>query len=131
MNLLLDTHYVIVLAGKAQRVSARETALLANPPGRLVVSAVSIWEIRLKWDSFWSSCARKGPVSPADVLRVLAILTIDRLPLTEAHASADLAPALAHSDPFDELLLAQAQEEGLKLLTRDDKLKTHPCAFVA
>jgi hypothetical protein len=36
------------------------------------------------------------------------------------------AKALPHADPFDELLLVQAQLEGLKLLTRDAKLLGHP-----
>ncbi len=54
---------------------------------------------------------------------------VERLPLTEVHAAAALDPPLAHTDPFDELLLVQAQVEGLRLLTRDDKLKSHPHAF--
>ncbi|MFL5285796.1 MAG: PIN domain-containing protein [Rhodopila sp.] len=51
------------------------------------------------------------------------------LPLTASHAAARLAQPLQHKDPFDELLLVQAQEEGMRLLTRDARLVGHP--FVA
>lgn len=48
------------------------------------------------------------------------------LPLTPQHAATELVPGLGHKDPFDELLLVQAQVEGLRLLTRDSKLLDHP-----
>ncbi len=50
------------------------------------------------------------------------------LPLTIDHAAAGLVRSLGHKDPFDELLLVQAQEERMRLLTRDAKLIGHPCA---
>ena len=50
----------------------------------------------------------------------------EMLPLTGRHAAAELALPLGHKDPFDELLLVQAQEEGMRLLTRDAKLVGHP-----
>ena len=48
--------------------------------------------------------------------------------MTPAHAARPLETPLPHRDPFDELLLVQAQEEGLKLLTRDRLLTGHPLA---
>ena len=50
------------------------------------------------------------------------------LPLTAHHAAAKLAHPLEQKDPFDELLLVQAQEENMRLLTRDSKLAGHPFA---
>ncbi len=50
------------------------------------------------------------------------------LPLTPDHAITPLDTPLAHTDPFDELLLVQAQVEGLRFLTRDSKLLDHPLA---
>ena len=128
MSLILDTHYVFALAGAETKLSKRERALLAAPGERLLVSAVSIWEIRLKWDALHASGARKGPASPAQVLAALASEPIAYLSLTPEHAATPLVNALAHHDPFDELLLAQAQAEGAMLLTRDAKLKSHPLA---
>ncbi len=72
--------------------------------------------------------ARKGLVSPAAALAVLAAQRVTFVPLMPAHAAASLSPPLEHNDPFDELLLAQAQAEGHQLLTRDAKLIGHPAA---
>jgi PIN domain nuclease of toxin-antitoxin system len=61
-------------------------------------------------------------------MQILAGQNIDFLPLTAAHATAPLHEPLSHRDPFDEILLVQAQVEGLKLLTRDARLVGHPLA---
>lgn len=98
----------------------------ANAP--LVLSAVAVWELRLKWHSFHISGGRKGPVNPATLVAFAAAVDWEFLPLTARHAAAALAHPLEHKDPFDELLLVQAQEEGMRLLTRDAKLARHPFA---
>ena len=128
LSLLLDTHYVYALAGAPGRLSDQEAAFLAAPPAPLLVSAVSIWEMRLKWQALHASGARKGPISPAQVVTILATQPVTFLPLLASHAVVTLSPALAHHDPFDELLLAQAQMERHQLLTRDAKLLLHPLA---
>jgi PIN domain nuclease of toxin-antitoxin system len=51
------------------------------------------------------------------------------LPLVPRHALAPLSPPATHKDPFDEMLLIQAQVEGLRLLTRDRALLDHPLAY--
>jgi PIN domain nuclease of toxin-antitoxin system len=125
VNLLLDTHYVFAIAGSPGRLSGTEINFLAGFRDRFVVSAVSIWEMRLKWDALHASGDRKGPLDPAQALRILAGQNIDFLPLTTAHAATPLHESLSHRDPFDEILLVQAQMEGLKLLTRDARLLGH------
>ena len=96
---------------------------------RLVFSAVAVWELRLKWHSFHISGDGKGPIAPKAVVAFAEAMNWELLPLTAAHAAAQLVQPLEHKDPFDELLLLQAQEEGMCLLTRDTKLSGHPCAF--
>jgi len=125
LGLLLDTHYAYALAGAPGRLSAREVAFLAAPPAGMFVSAVSIWEMRLKWQTLHAGGAPKGPLSPSQALQILATLPIEFLPLLPAHAAARMIEPLLHDDPFDELLLVQAQVEGHKLLTRDGKLIGH------
>ena len=49
--------------------------------------------------------------------------------MTQRHAARELETPIPHKDPFDELLLAQAQEEGLKLLTTDRRIIGHPLAI--
>ncbi|MSP00453.1 MAG: hypothetical protein EXR07_05295 [Acetobacteraceae bacterium] len=62
-------------------------------------------------------------------MRILAGQSIDFLPFSAAHAAARLLEPISHGDPFDDILLVQAQVEGLKLLTRDVKLLSHPFAI--
>ena len=49
--------------------------------------------------------------------------------MTARHAACDLETPIDHKDPFDEMLLVQAQEEGLSLLTDDRRLIGHPFAI--
>jgi PIN domain nuclease of toxin-antitoxin system len=128
VSLLLDTHYVFALAGSPGRLTGTEVNFLAAYPDRFVVSAVSIWEMRLKWAALHASGDRKGPLDPAQAMRILAGQSIDFLPLTAVHAATRLHEPISHADPFDEILLVQAQMEGLKLLTRDARLLGHPLA---
>jgi PIN domain nuclease of toxin-antitoxin system len=127
VKLLLDTHYVFGLAGSPGALLKKEASFLDEFLDPFVISSVSIWEIRLKWHSFHASGERKGPLSPQQVLDALSIDPVaEFLPLTLEHAATVLDVGLAHRDPFDDLLLVQAQVEGLKLLTRDRKLIGHP-----
>jgi len=102
---------------------------MSAPDVLLVLSAVSVWELRLKWRSLHASGLRQGPIDPAAMIGFANRLAWELLPLTAQHAAASLVPQLSHRDPFDELLLAQAQEEGMRLLTRDAKLINHPLAI--
>lgn len=70
----------------------------------------------------------KGPVEPAAVLAFAAAIDWELLPLTARHAVARLAQPPEHKDRFDEWLLVQAQEEDMRLLTRDARLADHPFA---
>ena len=128
MRLLLDTHIAIWAALDPDALTDAERGLMAGADAPLVLSAVAVWELRLKWHSFHISGTRKGPVDPASVVAFAAAMNWELLPLTARHAAAELARPLGHKDPFDELLLVQAQEEGMRLLTRDAKLIFHPCA---
>ena len=129
MRLLLDTHIAIWAALDPDALTEAERSHLEGANAPLLLSAVSVWELRLKWHSFHISGSRKGPVAPSTVVAFARAIGWELLPLTAVHASAELAQPLGHKDPFDELLLVQAQEEGMRLLTRDAKLIGHPFAF--
>jgi PIN domain nuclease of toxin-antitoxin system len=128
VRLLLDTHIAIWAALDPDALTEAERRHMAGADVPLVLSAVAVWELRLKWHSFHISGRRKGPVDPAAVVAFAAAIGWELLPLTPRHAAAALAQPLGHKDPFDELLLVQAQEEGMCLLTRDAKLIGHPFA---
>jgi PIN domain nuclease of toxin-antitoxin system len=131
MRLLLDSHMAFWLALKRESLKPSELAILADPANELFVSAVSIWELRIKWEKRFVSGARKGEASPADVLNSLRLMGVELVDLDGDLAVAVLAEPISHGDPFDELLLATAQERGLKLLTRDGKMTGHCLAMTA
>ena len=128
MHVLLDTTYLYRLMEALGTFPEADRRFLAEREARLYVSAVSIWEMRLKYNARHPSGARKSPFDPKDVIAALDGQDITFLPMTMAHAAQALEPPLEHRDPFDELLLVQAQEEGLKLLTADRRLAGHPLA---
>ncbi len=129
MRLLLDTHIAIWTVTQPHLLTAAERGWMEGADKPLVLSAVVVWELRLKWHSFRLSGSRKGVIDPAAMIAFASAIDWELLPLTALHAAATLAQPLGHKDPFDELLLAQAQEEGMRLLTRDAKLAGHPFAL--
>ena len=130
MRLLLDTHVVIWSTTFEANLLPGERSLLASCETPCV-SVVTFWEARLKWQSFHASGERKGLVAPGVLLRFVEALGWTILPLLARHAATDLLTPLPHRDPFDELLLAQAQVEGLELLTRDTAFRGHPLVLFA
>jgi len=128
VRLLLDTHIAVWAALDADALTKAERQRMADADTPLVLSALSVWELRLKWHSFHITGSRKGPIDPPAVLDFANAMEWELLPLKARHAAASLAQSLAHKDPFDEILLVQAQEEGMRLLTRDFKLTGHPFA---
>lgn len=129
MRLLLDTRILIWLAVDEGDLAPREREILETPDLEVVCSAVSLWELRLKWNSTTVRGERKGRVPPEIVLDLVRDAGWTFLPLRPEHAVAALDVPIAHKDPFDELLLVQAQVEGLRLLTRDKGLIGHPLAI--
>ncbi|WP_420447182.1 type II toxin-antitoxin system VapC family toxin [Candidatus Palauibacter sp.] len=128
MRVLLDTSYLYDFMEAPGRFRESERRFLAARDVRLHVSAVSIWEMRLKYQAGRASGARKSPFAPQGVLAVLEDQDVTFLPMTILHAAQALEPPLDHRDPFDELLLVQARQEGFKLLTADRRLAGHPLA---
>ena len=129
MRILLDTYYLYGLMAARGQFSGTERRFFDEHEAQLHVSAVSIWEMRLKYHARQSSGERKSPFDPNEVIVALAKQKAVFLSLTTSHAARELDTPLNHKDPFDELLLIQAQEEGLKLLTTDRWIVGHPLAI--
>lgn len=128
MRILLDTHFLIWLATDDKALSRAEQRLLSAPETSILLSTLSIWELRIKE----ASQARRGQSKPV-LLASDAIIFARRsdLPIMSPQIddyAAPLVPPIAHSDPFDEMLLVHAQQLGAKLLTRDDRLLGHALA---
>jgi PIN domain nuclease of toxin-antitoxin system len=118
VKLLLDTHLLLWSAGQPHRLSAEALDLLRAPDNDLLFSAVSLWEVAIK-----------NALGRADFsvnLRALRRGLLDNgyreVPMLGEHALALDMLSTHHKDPFDRMLVAQAQAEGLTLLTSDAML---------
>lgn len=131
MRILLDTSYLFDFMDRPGMFLAAERRVLTAGRTNFYVSAVSIWEMRLKHHARHRSGERKNRFSPEDVVAALEEQDLTFLPMTMRHAASELEVPLDHKDPFGELLLVQAQEEGLRLLTVDRRLVGHPLAVTA
>jgi PIN domain nuclease of toxin-antitoxin system len=93
-------------------LSEQARALISDAGNTLFVSAVSLWEIWLK--------ESLGKLRlPPDFEAKLAGESFESLPLTAAHTRRVASLPWHHRDPFDRMLVAQAQSEGLLFLTAD------------
>lgn len=109
MNLLLDSHAVVWwLLDEPLDPIARQA--IADPARLVAVSAVSIWELEIE---------RSLGRLTLDGSLTEALQEFERLDIRWEHAAAAAGLPPHHRDPFDRMLVAQAQIEGLTLVTRD------------
>lgn len=131
MRLLLDTHLVVWTIDDPGKLTSVERDLIAADDSDLLISAISLWEIRMKGGAL----ARRGHEaripSPAKVITFFEGIGATMAPILPATLTIVLEPPTPHADPFDEMLLVHAGELDARLLTRDRKLKTHPLAYQA
>lgn len=115
MKRLLDTHILLWWLDANPLLSQQAIGLIRDPENTIFVSAVSLWEIWLKQSL--------GKLRlPANFLDRLASESFENLPLTGAHAARFGQLEWVHRDPFDRMLVAQAQAESLVLLTAGEVL---------
>ena len=122
MSFLLDTHVLLWAAGMPERLPGEVRAMIENLETELIFSAASLWEIAIK-----SGLGRADfRVDPRLLRRGLLENDYTELAVTGAHAVVvDLLPPI-HRDPFDRILIAQAQVEGITLLTTDEVVGRYP-----
>ena len=115
MKLLLDTHLLLWAANQFDKLSPTAIQLMGDQHNELVFSAASIWEVAIKQglgrDDF--------RVNQRLLRRGLLENGYQELTITGVHALAVGQLPAIHKDPFDRLLVAQAQSESIILLTAD------------
>jgi PIN domain nuclease of toxin-antitoxin system len=119
---LLDTHLLLWAAGFPDRLPLEVRELLNDPATEPAFSAASLWEVAIK-----SGLGRNDfSVDPRLLRRGLLENGYSEVPVTGAHAVAvDLLPEI-HRDPFERVLVAQAQVEGITLWTMDEVVGRYP-----
>lgn len=121
MRILLDTHIALWAITGDKRLAASVRTRLRDPANQIYVSAASLWEIAIKH--------RKNPtvmpIGPDVAVQACGDSGFAWLDISPHHAAASARLPALHADPFDRLLLAQAQQEPMALLTRDAQLATY------
>lgn len=122
MRVLLDTHCWLWLVSEPERLPPSLVERLRDPATEPLLSAASVWELAIKAsidrielpapvETWVPEVMGVSGVAPLDV-RLVHVLRVSRLPLH-------------HRDPFDRLLVAQALEERIPLVTADRQLERY------
>jgi PIN domain nuclease of toxin-antitoxin system len=122
MRILLDTHVWLWTLVSPDRIGGRARKLVTDPACQLMLSAASAWEIAIKY--------RLGKLplpEPPDVFVPPRLVRdgVAPLPVETHHALHVSNLPVHHDDPFDRLLVAQAQLEKLVIVTADRKLAAY------
>jgi PIN domain nuclease of toxin-antitoxin system len=113
-TLLLDTHVLLWWLMKPRKLSRKAFSLIER--GDVVVSVISVWEIRIKADS------GKLKVPPGPLPELIEEQGFRILPLSVEHVIAAADIGSAHDDPSDRMLLGTAYAERMAFVTRDANL---------
>jgi PIN domain nuclease of toxin-antitoxin system len=119
MNYLLDTHVFLWALSEPEKLSQKAIAVIQNPAHSVFVSAVSSVEITLK-----QSIGKL--VVPTGLEAEIEVRGFQHLPFSYRHGERMRELPMHHQDPFDRMLLAQALEESLILVTHDKKMRLYP-----
>lgn len=124
MRYLLDTHLLLWLLAEPEKLPTQAMAILEHTDDEICSSAVAIWEIAIKFARNRGNIGDM-PISGLQALTLAEASDIELIDIAPRHAAAvDRLPML-HPDPFDRLLVAQAFEEQMTLLTVDRKLAAY------
>lgn len=124
MNLLLDTHIFLWLQTDPERLG-EHLPIVADERNKLLLSAASSWEIAVKYQ------LGKLPLPEAPERYVpgrMRAIGAEALAIEHPHALAVARLPPLHRDPFDRLLVAQAELLGLTIVTADSAIAEYPIA---
>jgi PIN domain nuclease of toxin-antitoxin system len=124
---LIDTHCWLWATGNPERLSSTAAELIESEDTQVVFSTASAWEIAIKVRL--GKLNLPGPVNEY-VVSVLERQSIQSMPVYLHHALRVAELPLHHRDPFDRLLIAQAQIEGLPLMTADPDVAAYDVEII-
>jgi PIN domain nuclease of toxin-antitoxin system len=122
VRLLLDTHAFLWWNTDDGQLSSRAREVIADPASEVFLSAVSAWEIALKWQK--GRLVLPEPPESYVASRMVAN-TFTPLPIDISHAVHVTNLPAIHADPFDRLLIAQACLEDMLLVTADPEINRY------
>lgn len=124
MKLLLDSNALIWAYARPAELSASVRQAIADADNDRFVSIAALWEIAIKVST--------GKLSlTEDVARIIEDLSLELLPITLAHVRRVETLPSHHRDPFDRMMIAQALEENLTIVTRDRSFRAYGVPLLA
>lgn len=124
---LLDTHVWIWMLEDSRHLRGRQRATIEDADNRLLLSVASLWEMSIKTQSGRLT----SPLRTAAQFREQLDLTnVAVVPIEFEHAIAACALPPHHRDPFDRMIVAQAQSLGIPVLSEDAKLSLYDVDIV-
>lgn len=126
MKLLLDTHVWLWLLEQPSRIGQSAFKQI-DGASELVLSAATVWELAIK-----AQLGKLGTKSSVAELRseILREMAATELAIDAKHALAAAQLPMVHKDPFDRMLIAQAQIEGIVLVTADAEVMRYGGAML-
>ncbi|MBN9089871.1 MAG: type II toxin-antitoxin system VapC family toxin [Reyranella sp.] len=112
MRLLIDSHTFLWILGRPEALSNTARQALGDRDNERVVSVASLWEIGIK-------VSTGKLIAPMELDAAVPFAAATVLPISTAHIKRVQALPFHHRDPFDRMMIAQAIEEGLTIVTRD------------
>jgi PIN domain nuclease of toxin-antitoxin system len=116
--LLLDAHALLWWLADDPQLDATAARSIADPANDALVSAASVWEMEAK-----RVAGRLR--APAELLDAIGLTGMDTLPVTALDAVTAAALPMHHGDPFDRMLVAQAQRLDALIVSRDRALHAY------
>ena len=116
MNYLLDTHVLLWWLNNDKNLGSKIRQAISDDQNKVYVSVINFWEISIKL----KSNPRFKLKTPFEVL--LDIFDFPTLDVKLNHVNALHKLPLKHKDPFDRMLISQAQAENMTLITGDQKI---------
>lgn len=118
MKLLLDTHALLWWLSDHKSLTTKATKAIKDGGNDIFVSAVTAWEISIKR-------ALGKLKAPDDLEEALEANRFNHLPISIRHGLVAESLPRHHDDPFDRMLIAQAQTEQLTIVTHDVRMKQY------
>ena len=123
MNIIIDTHIFLWLAGDVKKVSKKHMRYLEDLDNNIYLSSMSIAEIMIKRSI--------GNLKfEADILEILEEMGIDILDFDARSAIMLGKLPMYHRDPFDRMIISQAIINDYKIISVDNKFKLYDCELL-
>jgi PIN domain nuclease of toxin-antitoxin system len=127
MSVLLDTHVLLWFQSLDKRLSRQVRERIETADEVFCISHVTFWEIAIK-NSIGKLTLDRDLTTTFRLIHEAGFLI---LPLREEHFLAASSLPLHHRDPFDRMLVAQAQHEGMHLITADPHFAAYEVPVIA